>query len=669
MERQPFPIRLLLVVLFAVCPLLFFTDLTRNPYYTQIALLNVSVALLWLVWLARDWKAGALRWDSTALDLPFLVLISVSLLSWIVSMATHQALVKPIYSEGSRAIIFLLINSWLVYAAAVRARDKNFYRIILLIVYFVSVAASIYAIAQYFGQEWFWPRSLNPYGRRPVASFGNPNFLSSYLVLVIPVMVGDYLFKSTGLPRVILLAGILINTSALLATLTRSSWAGLAAGLVILFVMVAKQPALRKEASRWLMGLLIGMGLLVFFWPQSGGRDTYSATVLGRLGEVEQYKNAGYGPVWQRVLIWQSAWSMVNDHPWLGKGWGTFELFYPYYQGAQLLEPRFRYHRTHANNSHNEILEYWSQIGTVGLGIMIWLWVVFFRTSVSVNRRLEDKWRPIQAGLMSGVAGVLVDNLLNVSAHFAVPAFHLWWWVGMALALDPIEVETRTLVTRPLLRHLFGVVASVLLVVSIWRAFAFWQAEIYFFDGFKKSKGGVDLAGARRDLEKSYVRHPLEVNNNYELANIYARMGMRDQALHMYQRALDANPGYDEIFFNRGTVYMQMGRDADAILNYQTCLAINPLSQQTYSVLGALYFKEPQRWSDKLEALYQQGVTLFPNDRDLWNNLGWLYTERNQWPQAQNAYQNALKADPTFELARRNLAVVNEKLQQSQGRR
>jgi hypothetical protein len=40
-------------------------------------------------------------------------------------------------------------------------------------------------------------------------------------------MVADYLVKFSGCPRVILFMAIQFSVAALLATLTRSSWAGL----------------------------------------------------------------------------------------------------------------------------------------------------------------------------------------------------------------------------------------------------------------------------------------------------------------------------------------------------------------------------------------------------------------------------------------------------------
>jgi len=663
------PIRSLLYFVFAVCPLLFFTDLTRNPYYTQIALFNVLMPLIWLVWLIDAWKAGELTWVSAPFDSALCTLVAVSLLSWGLSFVAHPAFLKPIYSEGSKAAIFLVVNVALVYACALQAclpsgrsdvpagkvQDASLARTLLWITYAVSFVAALYGIMQYFGVELIWPNNLNPYGSRPVSTFGNPNFMSSYLVVVLPVMAMDYLYKATGCPRSILFMVIGMSVAALLSTLTRSSWAGFFVGM--LFVAWGSRS---KDAgsSRIKTLLWVALLVLVFTWPHGG--KGYSATVVERLMEAKKATQENYASAYQRFLIWLSAWGMVQDHPFLGKGWGCFELFYPFYQGPVLLEKGLNL-RTHANNAHNEILEYWSQIGTIGLGIALWMWAVFFRLGTSMAKRLTGSSKVLLWGFMGGIAGMLVDNLLNVSIFFCIPAFIFWWWVGSAMALNPAVVVKR-IDLHAVWKKAGIVLASVGLICLMARSFCLWAGEVNFFKGFKLSKGGVDLISASRCLERAYEWHHLEVNNNYELGNVFARLGDKPKALWMYQRAIDANAGYDEIYFNRATMLMQMGREADAIANYRICLAINPTSHETYNALATLYFKDAAKYASDVEALYLQGVTVYPNDKDMWNNLGYLYTQRRDWSKAAAAYQKALEADPKFDLARRNLAVVLQKM-------
>jgi O-antigen ligase len=648
------PARSFLFLIFGLCPIIFFTDLTRNPYSTQIALLNIFVAVLWIWWLWEAWRAQELLWVYSRFDLALLTLIGVSTAAWLVSMGAHPALVQPIYSEGSRAVIFLVTNTFLIYSAALRCRDSSLFRQLLWVSYAVSAIASLYGIAQFFGVELIWPSNLNPYGNRPVSTFGNPNFMSSYLVVVLPVMIADYVYKATRVPRSILFLAILSSLAGLLATLTRSSWGGLLMGLAFVVWGIRRDPAskgLRKGGTL----LVLAMIALSLLWPRGGG--SYSAAIVDRLAEIGQMRHEQYGAVFQRRLIWMSGWDMVMDHPVLGKGWGCFELFYPFYQGPLLLMKEFCY-RTHANNLHNEILEYWTQIGTLGLGIVVWMWVLFFRLGVSMTNRLYGASRGLMWGLLGGVGGMLVDNLLNVSIHFAVPAAIFWWLAGSAMAFDPAALTVQRIELRSWWRKgLAGLVALGLLCLA-GRAVCMWMAEVNFFKGFKFSKSGVDLVLASRYLERAYWWHHLEVNNNYELANVYARLGEKPKALHMYDRALDANAGYDEIYFNRATMLMQMGRDQEAVEQYRICLAVNPLSHDAYNALANLYFKHLTEYAKDIEALYLQGVEIYPKDRDMWNNLGYLYTQQGDWAKAAKAYQGALEVDPTFDLARRNLATV-----------
>src|ERR1700704_704988 len=100
--------------MFGICPLLFFTDLTRNPYYTQIVLLNILTCLCWVLWLVQAWRDRELIWIRSPLDIVLGLLIVVCLASWMSAFLQYRALFKSIYSEGSRAFIFLIINSVLV---------------------------------------------------------------------------------------------------------------------------------------------------------------------------------------------------------------------------------------------------------------------------------------------------------------------------------------------------------------------------------------------------------------------------------------------------------------------------------------------------------------------------------------------------------------------------
>ena len=198
----------------------------------------------------------------------------------------------------------------------------------------------------------------------------------------------------------------------------------------------------------------------VLFWPSSkmGGYKN----PLDRLFELREIKTKKvYHPWDQRLLIWSCSYSMIQDHIILGKGWGLMELFYPYYQGPRLFNENFRPFRTHANNSHNEMLEIWSQTGFLGMGVYVWIWVVFIvfglkmaRSDLSADGNDEKAGKQTQTdsrdkqlwswALACASVGMLVDNFFgNVSPHFCVPGFLFWWQSGLLFGMEKLRSGKR----------------------------------------------------------------------------------------------------------------------------------------------------------------------------------------------------------------------------------
>jgi len=115
----------LLVALHFVCPLIFFTNLTRNPYFTQIALLNIGVLVAFAVIFGSQFYRRELEIPRTPLLIPFVVFIGVCSLSWLYSYFFHAAFYRDsIKSEGLRVMLFTLVNCFIPFIlATMTARD------------------------------------------------------------------------------------------------------------------------------------------------------------------------------------------------------------------------------------------------------------------------------------------------------------------------------------------------------------------------------------------------------------------------------------------------------------------------------------------------------------------------------------------------------------------
>lgn len=738
--------RALLILLHFVCPLLFFTNLTRNPYITQIALLNAGVLLAALFWLWGQSLRGEWALPRTRLDGPLAAWLAVCAASWLWGYFGHAEFYKEsIRSEGLRAFLFTTVNALLVFYLAAGCAESCEERPAVPLGYWVlfcliwgglwtffpkfrgmpgpqdsiwaqffnpygaflwvggalcvlrlaraatvhafwhtalavGFLASTYGIVQYFGYEFIWPKVLNPYGGRSVSTFGNPNFMSSYQVMLMPLAATYYLQAENRFKRCVYGALLLSLEAGLLCSLTRSSWVGAAAAMAPLLLSRRLREAMRKDVE--FHGLLISaMALIAVFWPQSniGG---YTSSLFGRLGEVKHIfeENYPYSPWYQRVLIWMCAWTMGAENPLFGKGWGLFELFYPFYQGHFLDHfDFFRNMRTHANNSHNELLEIWAQTGIAGVGAFAWVWTSFFaglwkefrgaqsaRPAENVPAPAKKKPRKPEAAaddgervwLLAGgasVLGMLVDNLMNVSLHFAVPGFFFWWQVGVVAGHLPAATSKKRFL-RPGRGMLCAAVMAFAAAAAagVWYWSGYWNREANYFMGFKLMRQ-QRFNDAIRLLTRAYEWNSMDVNNNYELGNAYARANEPERALWAYEEALKANAGYDEIYFNRATIQLNLGRREEALASYRTSWAINPLSQQVYVSLSRLYLQDPAKYGEECIRLLERGAHFFPEDLNFLNNLGYLYSYKKQYEKAEEMYAGILEAQPGMAVVEKNL--------------
>jgi len=655
---------LLIQFILFVPTIVFFTDVTRNPYFFQIVLLNASTVLLWMWWLWQGRAKGELSVKRTPVDIPLWVFFAVATISWAVALATDygESYIRySVYSEGLKRWLYTLVNCIMPMYAAMYFSDEKTRPRYINTIFFATLVASVYAMMQYMGFEPIWPKVLNPFGGRSVSTFGNPNFLSSYLVMVVPVALACFLVTANVAARKWYYVLALIAFAAELCTLTRSSWLGLGAGMMLfgLLLCVFERELVTKNKKTIIVTIMIFVAIGIFF-PQStvGGKNP---TIIERLTEAARAtkEKKNYGSVNQRQLIWSCAASMVLEKPILGKGWGCFELFYPFYQGKFLFLEPFREFRTHANNAHDEILEIWSQTGTLGFGTYLWFLASLYYYAVYLMRNLKGPQRIMVIGLSAAMAGMWVDNLLNVSLHFAVPGFLYWWFMGTLLSYGPKQekiISTKSAIMRGLMIILL--ICGALVIARYTRSFL---GEFHYFNGFKLSKQN-NLQAAIPELESAHRYQRFEVNNNYELANCYARSGERDKALVMYMESLRANAGYDEIYFNLATVLMQKGLVDKAIPEYTQSLNINPLSWDGYNALGSIYMQDPARTGNSCVALFKQYVSLQPGNKDIWNNLGYLYTKTGRNDLALDAYKKAVEIDPDFDLARKNIEITLQRL-------
>ena len=316
-------IKYIFFLLFLICPLIFLTDTTRNPYVIQNVVFGIGLSVILAIWLIKSNLKQQLILPRTYLDKPLLIFFLVALLSVAYSFYIHPKFKLAILSFGGRNLLFLFLNCIVIfYITVYLLGDERNLKRLLYIAFVVGTLASLYAILQYGGIEPIWPRKIDPFGTRSVSTFGNPNFLASFLILILPVIAVLAVYEKSLIKKLFLGGLFGVNLLGLLVARTRSAWLGLFVALIFLtFFLVFHQFSLISRNRKWLI-FLAGVLFLVMLYPvrveRQGERKVMVAKVaFAKVKSIADFKQMAYV---QRFLIWQAAYSMFKESPLLGHG-------------------------------------------------------------------------------------------------------------------------------------------------------------------------------------------------------------------------------------------------------------------------------------------------------------------------------------------------------------
>ena len=661
--------------LILVPPLIFFTNLTQNPYSIQAVMLNIGILLIWGIWIVENLIKKRVILVKTYMDVPFCLFFLICILSFAWSLFTHWQMKDAICSFGLKNIFFLLNNFLVFYGIIYFLGEREKIKKVSYLFFLLTCFVCGYGILQYLGLEIIWKHNLNPFGKRCISTFGNPNFLATFLVLMLPLIFGFFIKEKFFLKKALFLFLFLLAFIVLLFTFCRSSWLGFLTAFIcvlVLWMIIDKRIILRNK--RWLVIFLIFIFLSILFFLGNSVKNRKKNISQQAYGSFTVKKTNQ--SIYQRLLIWKTALAILKDYPLLGCGWGCFELFYPFYQGQFLSEEQFVSFRTHANNVHNEILEVLTQTGFIGLAIFCYLLIGLGRYCCYLVKKLTDikikeEEKILIPCFIGAIVGVFTDNMFNVSFHFPIPAFFFWVSLGFLISMGKkVEgKECHVLIDwgkpeKGILKKFLPLFLSIIFLILIGKGI-FWQiknftAETYFWKGHKLSRNSNFYDEAIVNYKKAYKLNPFCVRNNYQLGNLLAKMGDIKGSLRAYESALRAHPGYDEIYFNLGVQYSKIKQWDKAIENYQQALKINPLNVLIHINLGQVYM-EKEMLKEGLE-IYVKALKIEPDKKEIYNNLGSVYIKMKNPEEARKCYLKALQIDPGFYEAGENLFSLQKTL-------
>ena len=272
-----------------------------------------------------------------------------------------------------------------------------------------AVLVALYGIYQHFfgtgGTEtWGGEDMFSDISTRVYSTLDNPNVLSEYLLLAIPMAAACMFAAKTWLRRILYFAACGIMCLCMIYTFSRGGWLGLLFAIFVFLILVDR---------RFIFLMLAGAVCLLLFSPEVI-TDRFTS-----IGDVTDTSTS------YRVSIWMGTLKMLKDYWMTGIGPGT--------QAFNMIYPAYSYNTISAPHAHNLFLQIVCDTGIVGIIVFILLIIVFIRMcchAISVETRHEAKM--LQIGSLSSIGGFLVQSMTDYSFYNYRVMFLFWAYLALA---------------------------------------------------------------------------------------------------------------------------------------------------------------------------------------------------------------------------------------------
>lgn len=596
----------------------------------------------------------------------------------------------------------------------------------------VATIGILYCFMQFLGKEGLM--SMGSLGTQAYIFFvENKTYAFFFLLLLSLLSMVLVKMKSKKL-LVLFLFIILIN---LITTRTKAAYIGFAAGasffavVTTLFVV----PATKKQKKTFLAVFL-------------------SVLLLGTMSAVTFLIRQRIDSVRFRVFTWISTLEMVRDYPeggtaikstpskelihkFLGTGIGTFKIVYPAFRRPEIFHIEGK-HNTETDHPENEFIEVWYDEGIVGFGIFLWILTLFFYAGIKrlkqvtsysaqappspkisrfnphskkgskfkIGSRLEKLTRRpyLLLGLLSGLFGLLVHNLMCVNMRFVSSGFVFWLFLGLlgGQIVGVKEKANASLESNMRSKFLSNVrfrrvIQTIVIILALFLVFffrRFFIADIHHNKAIAYSKAGR-WENALKEYQTVLRNNPYYAMTHYFMGNVYNdRWDMKEvydprwdsvdikqkyffpsihkllkgtekeeqkprtdaeRALAKYADLKKLAPNYVQVHFQEGNAHAKLKEWDKAIEDYEKALALDPVFAATYFKMGWCYVQKKE-WA-KAEGVYQKAVEWNPKFGQAYINLGNVYFMQRKFTEAEKCFKKAVELNDSDISAHRSLAA------------
>lgn len=285
---------------------------------------------------------------------------------------------------------------------------------------------------------------------RAFGTFGQPNPFGGFLGIITPIAIAIsaalfvrlYRHRSTILERIFTFVCVLCSIIMLCGIITswsRGAWIGLVIALAIMASAIPR--------NLW-KGFWFGSAALLLFislWIS----NTLPTSITNRLQSsvdefisVRDVRGVDIDPsnyaVIERLAHWQSALNMARSSPWLGLGFGNYEIVYDDFRLLNWREP--------LGHAHNYYLNLLGELGLLGLLVYGKVWLILFTMAWQARTHPNPISRAVAIGLLGSWTYFSVHSLFD-NIYVNNLFLHLGTLIGILVViydqtLNKVEVSS-----------------------------------------------------------------------------------------------------------------------------------------------------------------------------------------------------------------------------------
>lgn len=644
-------IRQLFYILFFASPLILWPFTSEVFEFNKMMFVYLLTILITSAWLIKSFINKKFEFAKTPLDLPIVLFLVSQIISTIISIDPHTSL-WGYYSRFHGGFMSTISYIILFYALVTHfSNEIKAINNLISAILFSATLISLYAILEHFGiDKTIWVQDVQ---NRVFSTLGQPNWLSAFLVAILPLSLFQAISYSKNIHQRLLYFGLsFLYFIAILYTKSQSGIAATAVILLLFFIITSI-----KNKKIWLLLLLIPLSVSVLIFKGNYVRQTlgslnkinpFYSNTLSIINEENKTRIGGSDSMTIRRVVWEGAIKLGLKRPFFGTGVETFGYTYYWVRPAThnlTSESEFLY-----NKAHNEYLNYFATSGFIGLLTYLFLTgsIIYLFTNnkgVISNEAKQTQFLKLRLPLLLGIVSILITNYIG----FSVVNVALFFYLYPAIYIASIG--------KNIFRY------HKINFDSNWGIFIIFILATWFIIGLSKA-WLADLAynkgkGSLEESEKAVRLNPKEPIYYAQLGNINALVATQIIAPQIANLPVTASAEIKqqanlvfEKYINQATTNIQK---AQSLNSYNiNVLKIKAKTELTLASINSNYYQEALNTLLRISELS-------PTDSTNFINIGILYQNNGKSELAKKAFEQALYLNPNSESAKEYLKKITFK--------